>query len=63
MADREKGGMPRRRGLAKQRNEREDKVAGRSALLISFSDRTWLWLFVIGDLAGLGIAGAFPGWH
>jgi signal transduction histidine kinase len=63
MADREKGGMPRRRGLAKQRNEREDKAAGRSALLISFSDRTWLWLFVIGDLAGLGIAGAFPGWH
>ena len=39
------------------------KANGPFAFLISVSDRTWLWLFVIGDLAGLGIAGAFPGWH
>jgi hypothetical protein len=63
MVEWEKGGMSRSRGLAKQRNEREDKAIGRSAFLLSLSDRTWLWLFVIGDLAGLGIAGAFPGWH
>lgn len=63
MADREKGGMSRERGLATQRNEREGKAIGRSAFLTSISDRTWLWLFVIGDLAGLGIAGALPGWH
>jgi len=50
--------MSRERGLATQRNEREG-----SAFLTSFSDRTWLRLFVIGDLAGLAIAGAFPGWH
>jgi len=39
------------------------KANGPFAFLISVSDRTWLWLFVIGDLTGLGIAGAFPGWH
>jgi hypothetical protein len=49
--------------LASQYNEREGEAIGRPAFLISLSDRTWLWLFVIGDLAGLGIAGAFPGWH
>ena len=57
------GAMSFGRGLAKQRNEREGRATGPSAFLISFSDRMWLWLFVIGDLAGLGIASAFPGWH
>lgn len=49
--------------LADQHNEREGDAIGRSSFLISLSDRMWLWLFIIGDLAGLAIAGAFPGWH
>jgi signal transduction histidine kinase len=53
--------MSRGRGLTEYRNDGEGEAT--APFLVSLSDQTWLWLFVIGDLAGVAIAGALPGWH